>query len=148
MIRNKILFLSACFLLGFVSILSQIVFFRELLSVFYGNELCLGILLCVWLLWVGLGSKLGNAISNSNISLLKNLSFWYFLLAIFSILTILIIRYSRIILNTLPGEIIGLMPILGLTLFALFPLCLILGILFVLNSRVWVFESRQDFLVT
>jgi len=148
MIRNKILFISACFLLGFLSILSQIVFFRELLSVFYGNELCLGILLCVWLLWVGLGSKLGNTISNSNISLLKNLSFWYFLLAIFSILTILIIRYSRIILNTLPGEIIGLMPILGFTLFALLPLCLILGILFVLNSRVWVFESKQDFLVT
>lgn len=148
MIRNKILFISACTLLGFVSILSQIVFFRELLSVFYGNELCLGILLCVWLLWVGLGSKLGNVISNSNISLLKNLSFWYFLLAVFSILTILIIRYSRIILNTLPGEIIGLVPILGFTLLALFPLCLILGILFVLNSTVWVFESKKDFLVT
>ncbi len=148
MYRNRTLFVSASFLLGFVSIISQIILFRELLSVFYGNELCLGILLFVWLLWVGLGSKLGNIVSNSKIFSLKNLSLWYLLLAIFSILTILIIRYSRIILNVLPGEIIGFAPMLGFTLIALAPLGLILGMLFVLNSTVWQFELKQDFLVT
>jgi spermidine synthase len=148
MIRDKSLFILACFLLGFASILSQIILFRELLAVFYGNELCLGILLCVWLLWVGLGSKLGDIISNSKNSLLKSLSFWYFLLAIFSMLTIIGIRYSRIILNTLPGEIIGFLPMLLFTFFILCPLCLVLGVLFVLNSKVWNFNSTQKFLVT
>jgi len=148
MIRNKSLFILACILLGFASILSQIVLFRELLAVFYGNELCLGILLCVWFLWVGLGSKLGDIISNSKNSLLKNLSFWYFLLAIFSIMTIIGIRYSRIILNTLPGEIIGFLPMLLFTFAIMCPLCLVLGILFVLNSTLWLFESRQNILVT
>lgn len=148
MYRNKILFLLASFLLGFASIISQIIVFRELLSVFYGNELCLGILFCVWLLWVGLGSKLGNIISNSRNFFLKNLSLWYFLLALFSIFTVLGIRYSRIILNILPGEIIGFMPMLGFILVILAPLCLILGMLFVLNSTVWQFNSDDDFLVT
>jgi len=95
-----------------------------------------------------LGSRLGNSISISKLSILKNLAFWYFLLALFSILAILGIRYSRIILNTLPGEIIGFLPMLGFTLLMLGPLCLILGILFVLNSTVWTFNSKQNFLVT
>ena len=146
--RNKFLFVLACLLLGFVSILSQIILFRELLSVFYGNELCLGILLFVWLLWVGLGSKLGNVIAVSKSSLLKNLSFWYFLLAIFSILTIIVIRYSRIVLNVLPGEIIGFVPLLIFTLIILCPLCLILGILFVLNSTVWHLDPKLEQMVT
>jgi spermidine synthase len=146
--RNKSLFIFACLLLGFASILSQIILFRELLAVFYGNELCLGILLFVWLLWVGLGSKLGNVISVSKISLLKNLSLWYFSLAILSILTIIGIRYSRIVLNVLPGEIIGFVPMLVFTFFVLCPLCLILGILFVLNSTVWRLESKSGLMVT
>lgn len=146
--HSKLLFICACLLLGFASILSQIILFRELLAVFYGNELCLGILLCVWLLWVGLGSKLGNAVSVSRNSILKNPSFWYFLLAVFSISTIIGIRYSRIVLNVLPGEIIGFVPMLVFTFFVLCPLCLILGILFVLNSTVWRFDSRPSFLVT
>jgi len=146
--RNKFLFVLACLLLGFASILSQIILFRELLSVFSGNELCLGILLCVWLLWVGLGSKLGNVIAISKSSLLKNLSFWYFLLAIVSILTIIGIRYSRIVLNVLPGEIIGFVPMLIFTFLILGPLCLILGILFVLNSTVWYLDSKSGQMVT
>jgi len=146
--QNKFLFILSCLLLGFASILSQIILFRELLSVFYGNELCLGILLCVWLLWVGLGSKLGNVIFVSKNFLLKNLSFWYFLLAIFSILTIIGIRYSRILLNVLPGEIIGFAPMLIFTFLILGPLCLILGILFVLNSTVWHLDPKLGKMVT
>ena len=148
MTRTKILFILACILLGFASILSQIILFRELLAVFYGNELCLGILLCVWLLWVGLGSKLGNVISVSKASLLKNISFWYLLLAVFSILTIIAIRYTRIALNVLPSEIIGFVPMLVFTFFTLGPLCLILGILFVLNSTVWHLDSKSGLMVT
>ncbi|MDP3025973.1 MAG: fused MFS/spermidine synthase [candidate division Zixibacteria bacterium] len=146
--RNKFLFVLACLLLGFASILSQIILFRELLAVFYGNELCLGILLFVWFLWVGLGSKLGNVIAVSKSSLLKHLSFWYFLLAIFSILTIIGIRYSRIVLNVLPGEIIGFVPMLIFTFLILGPLCLILGILFVLNSTVWHLDPKLGKMVT
>ena len=45
--------------LGISSIITQIILIREFLSVFYGNELILGIILANWLLLTGLGAYLG-----------------------------------------------------------------------------------------
>ena len=49
------LFLSL-FILGFSSLVSQIVMTRELIVSFYGNEFFIGWLLFGWLFWVGIGS--------------------------------------------------------------------------------------------
>ena len=49
------LFLSL-FILGFSSLVSQIVMTRELVVSFYGNEFFIGWLLFGWLFWVGIGS--------------------------------------------------------------------------------------------
>ncbi|MDH5174636.1 MAG: hypothetical protein OEW43_05190, partial [Elusimicrobiota bacterium] len=43
-------------LIGFTSLAAQIVLMRELMVVFYGNELSLGITLAGWLFWVAVGS--------------------------------------------------------------------------------------------
>lgn len=43
---------------GFLAMLTQLVVFRELSVLFYGNELFLGTFLSSWLFWVGLGSLL------------------------------------------------------------------------------------------
>ena len=45
-------------LIGFTSVIAQIVLMRELIVVFYGNEISLGIMLASWLLWTALGSSL------------------------------------------------------------------------------------------
>ena len=44
--------------LGFTSTVGQILLMRELIVVFYGNEVSLGIMLAGWLLWVGLACLL------------------------------------------------------------------------------------------
>ncbi len=44
--------------LGFTSMVGQVLLMRELIVVFYGNELSLGIMLGSWLFWVGVGSLL------------------------------------------------------------------------------------------
>ena len=49
----------ALFAGGFLSIVAQLVFMREFLSVFYGSELVFGIILGNWLLLTALGSFLG-----------------------------------------------------------------------------------------
>ncbi len=49
---------SIAYLLGFTSMVSQIVFMRELIIVFYGNELAYALILSSWLFWVGTGSFL------------------------------------------------------------------------------------------
>jgi len=66
MSSNKLRFLLACVVLGLTSMVAQIVFIREMLVVFGGNELCLGVLLCVWLFWVGVGSFVGNRIASDH----------------------------------------------------------------------------------
>ena len=45
-------------LIGFTATVAQILLMRELLVVFYGNEISLGLLLASWLLWTGAGSGL------------------------------------------------------------------------------------------
>ncbi len=45
-------------LLGILSIGSQILLIRTFMTVFYGNELCVGLVLASWMVWVGIGSFL------------------------------------------------------------------------------------------
>ena len=55
---RRILFLAIC-ALGISAFITQLALMRELMSVFSGNELILGIALGNWLLLTGLGSYLG-----------------------------------------------------------------------------------------
>ncbi|MGA2904373.1 MAG: hypothetical protein ABSD98_11115, partial [Candidatus Korobacteraceae bacterium] len=47
---------SAVALIGFSAVIGQIVLMRELIVVFSGNEMSLGIMLATWLLWTAAGS--------------------------------------------------------------------------------------------
>ena len=50
-------------LIGFTSVIAQIVLMRELIVVFYGNEISLGIMLAGWLLWTAIGSSVSGRVS-------------------------------------------------------------------------------------
>ena len=52
---------TALALCGFTAVVGQIVLMRELIQVFSGNEIALGILLATWLLWTAAGSALAGA---------------------------------------------------------------------------------------
>lgn len=43
-------------LIGLTSIIGQVLLMRELVAVFYGNELVFGLILAFWLLWGPVGS--------------------------------------------------------------------------------------------
>ena len=45
-------------LIGFSAVIGQIVLMRELIVVFNGNEISLGIMLATWLFWTAAGSSL------------------------------------------------------------------------------------------
>jgi spermidine synthase len=49
-------------LTGFSAVVGQIVLMRELIVVFNGNEISLGIMLATWLLWTAAGSSLCSAL--------------------------------------------------------------------------------------
>jgi len=140
-------FLLACILLGFSSMVAQVVLFREMMVSFYGNELCLGVMLAVWLLWVGIGSALGNRIARKKGYSAQKLSLWYLLISVAALSTIIIIRFSKQILGTAPAEIVGFFPMFLFAFAAMSLLCLCLGITFVLNSKSWTFDESFVFSV-
>jgi spermidine synthase len=47
-------------MLGVLSQVAQVALLRELLMVFHGNELSIGIIFSAWLAWVGIGSAAGS----------------------------------------------------------------------------------------
>jgi len=129
--------LQAALMLGTVSQIAQVLFLRELLMVFHGNELSIGIILAAWLLWVGAGSCLGAALS-----IRSNNSLRLFYLSSAGILlllpaTIWLIRGLRGFFAVLPGAYLSLTDIALSSFLVMAPACLLFGVLFVLLSRVW-----------
>jgi hypothetical protein len=53
---------TALALIGFSAVIGQIVLMRELIVVFSGNEMSLGILLATWLFWTAAGSSLSSVL--------------------------------------------------------------------------------------
>lgn len=144
MSADKLRFLLSAVILGFTCMTSQIVLFREMMVAFYGNELCFGVMLFVWLFWEGVGAFWGNRIAKYNS---RNLSFCYLSISILALLTIIAVRHSKLILGTAPAEIVGFLPMLLLSFLVMSVFCFFLGITFVLNSKSWEFDQSLVFLV-
>ncbi|HEX9933964.1 MAG TPA: hypothetical protein VGB38_02105, partial [bacterium] len=115
---------------GFTSICIQILFMRELMSVFYGNELSLGIILGVWLFWTGMGSgPLANLFGKTG-NPRRRFAWTLGTLALLAPATLVLIRLIRTVFGLIPGERIGLPSMLGIV-FAVMPFfCVPSGLLY------------------
>ncbi|MBU0758805.1 MAG: fused MFS/spermidine synthase [Candidatus Omnitrophica bacterium] len=121
--------------LGFTSMVGQIIIIRELIVVFYGNELSLGVILASWLFWVAFGSfALGRLTDRlkPRQNLLANLQL---ITALALPLNLVLIRNIKSILKIPAGQIIDFVPILGVSFVSLSFICAILGFTFVLISK-------------
>ena len=123
----------ALFLIGFVAIVGQILLIRELLVVFYGNELSTAIVLASWLIWTSLGSatlgRIVDAISNKY----RVFGLAQLLLALLLPASILIVRLSKILWNIPVGEVVDLATMMGISFAILAPFCFLSGFLFALG---------------
>lgn len=119
------------FLLGFLALSFQIFLLREFSVHFYGNEITFGFILAAWLLWGGIGSITASKIRFSQARLIHA----YYLVIILLPLCLVGLRFSRFLLNILPGEITGIMPMLTSSLILSFCVSFPLGILFVFNTH-------------
>lgn len=127
----------AAVMLGMVSQIAQVLILRELLMVFHGNELSIGIILCAWLAWVGLGSWAGSKVVNrlERPTMLLGLS----ALGIFLSLpgTIFLVRVIRSFFSTPSGAYLSLEQMIISSFVLMGPVCLLLGAQFVFLSRIW-----------
>jgi spermidine synthase len=136
--------LPAVLVLGAVSQIGQVLFLRELLMVFQGSELSIGIILAAWLVWVGVGSHLGASLVEriGRPALLLTLSAAGIVVTLPA--TILLMRGLRIVFTGPPGSYLSLLDMTVASFVLMAPTCLVLGGQFVLLSRIWR-ESEQAY---
>ena len=124
-------------LIGFTAIITQILFMREFLAIFYGNELSMGIMLANWLWWTAAGSYLTGKWARRQKNPQTIMAILQILLAIFIPFTIILIRISKSLFQTITGELLGLFPIYLDSFIVLFPTCFIIGGLFSVASYLY-----------
>jgi hypothetical protein len=131
---------AALALIGCSAVMGQIVLMRELIVVFNGNEISLGIMLATWLFWTAVGSgPIGGFVLGGNgprravvvLECLQGLSLPP---------TIWALRASRTLFQTVPGELVGPVPMLLTSLACLSVFCTLSGLLFVAATRMYAQE--------
>ncbi|MFH0978406.1 MAG: hypothetical protein V1837_03835 [Candidatus Woesearchaeota archaeon] len=113
----------AAVVLGFSSLVAQLLLTREFISVFSGNELVIGVLFANWLLLTGLGALLGNYFH------LRKESVLAFLLLVFGFLPFLLLLALRRI-STGYGVMVSLQHVWLFSFVILLPFCLLSGFIF------------------
>jgi len=135
---------AALVLLGFTAVTAQVILMRELIVVFYGNEISLGLMLCSWLLWTSAGSFLLGRTTAHDRSPVRRVVTLQVLLALALPLTILAVRSSKLIFRPLPGEVLGPGPMLLVTFVTLSLFCFVSGGLFAAGSRLYASEASAS----
>jgi spermidine synthase len=126
-------------LIGFTSVIAQVVLMRELMVAFYGNEISLGLMLACWLLWTAVGSGvLGR--SGAKRSARHQVAALEAITALAFPLAIAAVRASRPFLQHASGELLGFGPMFLTALVALGLFCPFSGWLFAAGSRLLALE--------
>ncbi len=127
-------------LIGFSAVIGQIVLMRELIVVFNGNEISLGIMLATWLFWTATGSSLSSHFALGVKNAHRAVAALECLLGVSLLPTIWALRASRTFFQTVPGELIGPVPMLLTSLGCLSLFCVVSGSLFVVATRMYELE--------
>lgn len=135
----------AVLMLGVISQVGQVLLLREMLMVFHGNELSIGLILGSWMVWVGLGSRLGAfMVERFNCPLLL-LRLSSSAVAVILPFTMFLIRVLRGFFDIAPGAYLSLIDMALSSLLLLAPVCLLLGTIYVFLARIWrESESCRD----
>jgi spermidine synthase len=128
---------AALTLIGFSAVIGQIVLMRELIVVFNGNEISLGIMLSTWLFWTAAGSWLSSHFVLGGNSARRAVAALECLLGVTLLPTIWALRASRSFFQTVPGELVGPVPMLLTSLACLSLFCVVAGALFVVAARMY-----------
>ncbi len=133
---------GALVLTGASAVIAQIVLMRELIVVFRGNELSLGLMLGTWLLWTAAGSSiLGRAAGRARHPRAITAALFVLAAAVLPA-TVYAVRASRQVVATAPGEALGPGAVLVVCFLTLSAFCALAGCLFAAASRLYSTEAR------
>lgn len=132
----------AALMFGAVCQIAQILLLREFLTAFHGSELSIGLVLGAWLVWVGIGSRLGAVLSDRTRRPLTWLALGAAIQAPLLPGTIVLVRMARLFSGAAPGALLSLPDMAWAALLLPAPVCLLFGAQFVWLSRVWREHDR------
>ena len=133
---------AALALIGFTSIIAQIVLMRELIVVFSGNEISFGLILATWLFWTAVGSGFLGRLAPRTGNPRRLMAGLQGLMAVVLPASILAVRASKAVIPHTSGEILGPGPIFLTSLAILSIPCLVSGLLFAVGSQVYARETQ------
>ena len=110
---------------------------RELIVVFSGNEMSLGIMLATWLFWTAGGSYVSSRLRLGENNARKVVATLECLLGVSLLPTIWMLRASRNVFQLVPGELVGPAPMMLTSLVCLSVFCALSGALFVVATRMY-----------
>lgn len=125
----------ALLVMGFTATASQILTIRELLVVFHGNELSIGIILGNWLLLEAAGSFWGRKRADQTKKPVPSFAILQIAIGLCTIFSIIFIRSFRYLLDIPTGEALGIHYVALFSFAALAPVAFLDGYLFPLGCR-------------
>ncbi|MBN2355438.1 hypothetical protein JXO59_04955, partial [candidate division KSB1 bacterium] len=135
---------SFAFILGCIAMTIQIVLLRSFLSVFYGNELLIGLLLSFWLIWSGAGSYLGNRmIRRPGVDIQRRIVYGLYFAILWTAVIIAASKWIRVILAIPGGEFINTTQFLLFAAPILAPSCFVLGLCFTLLAQLYFTSAKK-----
>ncbi len=122
--------------IGCYATIAQVILIREFLNIFYGNELCLGIVFGAWFLGIATGAFTGAKVEHT-----FKYAFSVFIIALLILCFVLpvqifFVRGVRGFLSVGIGEYISLIPLLLTSIGLIFPFSFIIGFIFPFSSKI------------
>lgn len=142
--RTFHIFLFLCIAaIGCYATIAQVILIREFLNVFYGNELCLGIVFGAWFLGIATGAFAGAKVEHAFQHAFTVFIITLFVLCLVLPVQIFFIRGVRGFLSVGIGEYIPLIPLILISFGLILPLSFAIGFIFPFSSKV-VWNATTD----
>lgn len=134
----------AIVVMGFSGLVAEILLLRELLIVFSGNELSIGIILANWLILEALGCLFPGRMVEKSKHKLEAFTLITILFSLSLPAAVFLTRSLKSIIGVSVGESIGLLPMFYLSFLILLPVSILHGALFTFGCRIYAMFSAQD----
>ncbi|MFP3897271.1 MAG: spermine synthase [Anaerolineales bacterium] len=130
--------------MGFSGLIAEILLLRELLIVFSGNELSIGIILANWLVLEALGCLFSGRMVEKTKNRLEAFTVLTVLFSTFLLAAVFLTRFLRRMLGASIGESIGLFPVFYASFLVLLPVSVLHGALFTSSCQIYALFSGQE----
>lgn len=134
----------AIVMMGFSGLVAEILLLRELLIVFSGNELSIGIVLANWLIAEALGCFFPGRLAEKPKNRLEAYAALTVLFSLALVTAVFLTRGLKGALGISIGERLGLVPMFYSSLILVFPASMLHGALFTFSCRIYSMVSGED----